>query len=115
MSTVNQLTGGVFADSEGNVLANGYLLFELNQDGFVNTNTQVCPGRVIKIPLDSGGNIVFSPAYSLWPNDVLIPSGSFYLVSAYTSKGELVWGPNSQSVLSSPSPFDVGNWIPGKV
>lgn len=115
MSTVNQISGGSFVDSEGNTLANGYLLFQLVTDETVNTSTQVCAGSTIKVPLDSSGNVVTSPTYSLWPNDVMTPSGSFYLVSAFTSKGQLVWGPNAQSVLSSPSPYNIGAWVPGKV
>ena len=115
MSTINQLTGGAFQDSEGNSLANGYLLFELNQDSTVNTNVQVCSGTTIKIPLDSNGNVVTSPTYSLWPNDVISPSGSFYTISAYAASGQKVWGPNPQSILSSPSPFNLGALIPGKI
>ncbi len=115
MSTVNQISGGAFQDNEGNPLVNGYLLFQLNHDETVNTNTQVCAGRIIKIPLDSSGNVVVSPSYSLWPNDVILPAGSFYFVSAYTASGQLVWGPSAQSVLSSPTPFDTGTWIPGKL
>ena len=115
MSSVNQIIGGSFQDSEGNLLASGYLLFELNQDGVVNTGTLICAGRVIKVPLDSSGNVVTSTTYSLWPNDVLLPSGSFYSVTAFTKNGERVWGPNPQSVLSTPSPFNISAWIPGKV
>jgi len=112
MSTVNQIIGGAFQDIEGNPLANGYLLFELSQDGTANTSTLVCAGRVIRVPLDANGNIKTSPTYSLWPNDVLTPSNSFYAVTAYTSSGVKVWGPNVQQVLSSPSPFNVGAWVP---
>jgi hypothetical protein len=42
-------------------------------------------------------------------------TGTFYMVSAYSASGTLVWGPNPQSILSLPSPFDIGAWIPGKV
>ena len=115
MSTVNQITGGAFQDSEGNPLANGYLIFELNQDEVVNTSTRVCSGKTIQVPLNSSGNAITSPSHSLWPNDVMIPAGSFYSVSAYSANGTLVWGPNAQSVLSSPSPFNLGAWIPGKI
>ena len=115
MSTVNSLTGGSFQDSDGNLLVKGYLLFELNQDGVVNTSTLICAGRTIRVPLDSSGNVVTSPVNNLWPNDVMTPSGSFYLVTAYTESGVKVWGPNPQSVLSSPSPFNVSAWVPGKV
>lgn len=114
MSTVNQITGGSFLDSEGNPLANGYLKFQLAQDTIVNSNTQICAGSIIKVPLDVNGNVVTSPVYSLWPNDVMTPSVTYYLVSAYTSNGQLVWGPSTQSVLSSPSPYNISVWVPGK-
>ena len=113
MSTVNQISGGLFQDNEGNPLANGYLLLELSQDCTVNTTTQVCSNCIIKVPLDVNGNVVVSPVYSLWPNDVLTPSGTFYFISAYTANGELVWGPNCNQILSSPSPFALGALIPG--
>jgi hypothetical protein len=115
MSTVNQISGGLFQDNEGNPLANGYLLLELSQDCTVNTTTQVCSNCIIKVPLDVNGNVVVSPVYSLWPNDVLTPSGTFYFISAYTVNGELVWGPNCNQILSSPSPFVLGALIPGDV
>ena len=115
MSTVNQIEGGAFTDSEGNPLSNGYLLFTLNQDGIVNTNTKVCSGSTIKVPLNSSGSVAASPVYSLWPNDVITPSGSFYTVTAYDSNGQLTWGPNSQSVLHAPSPFIISTWVPGKL
>lgn len=112
MAIVNQIIGGGFQDSEGNLLANGYLQLQLNQDETVNTSTLICSGLVITVPLDVNGNIVTSPAYSFWPNDLISPSGSFYTVTAFTQSGERVWGPNSQQILSSPSPFDVGAWVP---
>jgi hypothetical protein len=115
VDTVNQIIGGGFIDSLGNPLANGYLILSLSQDGIVNGTTQVCAGREIVVPLDSNGNVVTSPPYYLWPNDVITPSGTFYVVSAYTSKGQLVWGPNAQTVLKTPSPFDTTAWIVGDI
>jgi hypothetical protein len=112
MATTNQITGGAFQDTLGNLLANGYITLLLSDTAVVNTNTRICEGYEITIPLDSNGDIVTSPEYSVWPNDVLTPSTTFYTVSAYTENGELVWGPNYVQVLSSPSPFDVGVWIP---
>lgn len=112
MATINQLAGGAFQDSEGNLLANGFLLFQLSQDGIANGGTLVCAGHVIRVPLDANGNVQSSPSFSLWPNDVLTPSGSFYLVTAYTATGVKVWGPNAQQVLSSPSPYGLGLWVP---
>ena len=115
MSTKVQIIGGAFQDPAGNPLANGYLLFELSQDGLVNGSSQIAAGREIKVTLDANGNVVTSPAQYIWPNDVIIPINTFYTVSAYTSSGQLVWGPNSQQVLSSPSPFDITAWVPASV
>lgn len=115
MSTKNQLSGGGFQDALGNPLALGYLLFMLSQDAQVNGSTQIAAGFTVKIDLDSGGNITSSPAQSIWPNDVLSPAGTFYLVSAYSANGQLVWGPNAQQVLSSPSPYNIGVWVPSIV
>lgn len=115
MATKVQLTGGAFQDPEGNPLANGYLIMELSQDSIANSTDQICAGFKIKITLDSSGNVVTSPAQYVWPNDVLSPAGTFYMVSGYSAVGELVWGPNAQQVLSTPSPYDIGAWVPGTV
>jgi hypothetical protein len=115
MSTVNQIVGGAFQDADGNLLANGYLTFELSADGVANTSTLVCSGLIIQILLDMFGDVVTTTAQNLYPNDGLTPSGTFYIVTAYTATGERVWGPNCQSILSTPSPFNISAWIPGKV
>lgn len=112
MSTTNQVTGGNWRDISGDPLANGHLTLMLSQDATANTDTQICAGYEVTIPLDSSGNIVTSPAYDVWPNDVLTPSNTFYQVSAYSANGELVWGPAYVRVLSTPSPFLVGVWVP---
>jgi hypothetical protein len=109
---INQISGGAFQDSVGNVLANGYLVFRLNQDATVTTNPQICSDYEVTVPLDENGNVVLSPAYSFWPNDQLTPSNTFYTVTAYSASGQLVWGPSYNRVLSSPSPFDIGAWTP---
>lgn len=115
MSTTNQLSGGGFQDPLGNVLSFGFLIFSISQDAQVNSTTQIVGGYKVKILLDINGNVASSPAQSIWPNDVLSPSGTFYNVSAYNENGQLVWGPNPQQVLSTPSPFDVGAWVPTSV
>jgi len=115
MATKNQVSGGGFQDALGNVVANGYMLFSLSQDSQVNGSTQIAAGYTVKINLDSSGNIITSPAQYVWPNDVLTPNGTFYNVSVYSAVGQLVWGPNAQQVLSSPSPYNVGAWIPAAV
>lgn len=115
MSSVVQLSGGNFQDSEGNVLNEGYLLFELSQDAQANSTDQICAGRVIKILLDNSGNVQSSPAQSIWPNDALTPAGTFYIVRGYTAQGELVWGPNAQQVFSTPSPYNLNSWVPNYI
>lgn len=115
MATTNQLTGGGFQDITGNPLADGNLLLQLNQDATVNTVTAVVAGYQVEILLDSDGNVQTSPVQSVWPTDAMMPADSFYLVSAYSANGQLVWGPNAQQVLSTPSPFNVSAWVPGIV
>jgi hypothetical protein len=115
MATKNQIVGGGFQNAIGAPLANGYILFELSQDAQVNTTTQIAAGFTVNIPLDASGNVVTSPVQSVWPNDVLSPAGTFYNVSVYSANGQLVWGPNAQQVLSTPSPFVIGTWVPASV
>lgn len=113
MATKVQITGGGFQDAEGNPLAGGSLVFQLSQDSSVNNGTEIAAGIKISVLLDSGGNV--SGTVNIWPNDVISPANTFYNVTAYTANGQLVWGPNSQQVLSSPSPFNIGAWVPGSV
>lgn len=115
MSSPVQLTGGAFQDAVGNPLANGYLQFTLSQDAQVNSNTEVGSGIVTTITLDADGNVGTSPPQSVWPNDVLVPVDTFYTVSAFSQEGQLVWGPNAVQVFSSPSPYNIGAWVPGVV
>src|ERR1039458_2496446 len=113
MATIVQLTGGAFQDSMGNVLANGYLTFKLSSDEEVN-GSLICSGIEIRIQLDANGDIVTSPAQSVWGNDVLFPINSYYTVTGYTKPGQMAWGPNCQQVTGT-GPFDVGTWIPNQV
>jgi hypothetical protein len=112
--SVNQVIGGAFQDSVGNLLANGSLVFKLNQDATVTASptTQLCADYEITVPLNEYGGIVTSPTYSFWPNDQLTPSTTFYTVTAYSASGQLCWGPAYVKVLTTPSPFDVGVWVP---
>lgn len=110
-----QVIGGAFQDAQGNVLANGYLIFELSQDEQATGAAQIGSGRKVQINLNSSGSIDQSVAQFIWPNDLLAPVNSFYKVSGYNASGQLVWGPNNQQVISTPSPYDVTAWVPNKM
>lgn len=107
-----QLIGGSFQDITGNLLDSGYLIMELSSDVIVNTFTAVGSQFSVKILLDSSGNVSTSSVQSVWPNDALTPDNTAYIVSVYEATGQLVWGPFAVRVLSSPSPFNIGVWIP---
>ena len=111
MAAQIELTGGNFQDSEGNLLALGYIEMRLSQDGSVN-DSQVCSGIVITITLDSNGDC--DTGQYVWGNDALAPANSFYKVTVYSAEGQIVWGPNNQQVTGSGT-FDVGSWSPNQV
>jgi hypothetical protein len=113
-ATKVQLIGGHFQDSEGNVLVNGYLKMLLSQDETVPSVGNICSGIEITIQLDASGDVVTSPAQSVWGNDVLLPVNSYYKVTGYSAVGQPCWGPNIQQVIGGPT-FDVGTWIPNQV
>lgn len=115
MAISNQIIGGAFQDAAGNPLANGILVFELSQDEQSPIPGQIGASRKIQVSLDSTGNVPASPAVFVWANDSLNPLNSYYIVTAYSSVGQRVWGPQSQQVLSSPSPFNLSNWVPGSI
>lgn len=115
MATKVQLTGGAFQDAEGNVLALGKLIMRLSADGSVSGTGQISSGVEITINLDVSGNVVASPAQSVWGNDQLLPVNSYYTVTGYNAKGQRCWGPNNQMVNGSGGSFDVGTWIPNTV
>jgi hypothetical protein len=114
MSAPNILIGGGFSDILGNPLAFGYLTFELSDSAVVNTTTQIVAGKTTRINLDADGNVAGSgpTVQVMWSNDDMTPDTTYYTVSAYSAQGQLVWGPNYVQVLSDPSPFDIGAWIP---
>jgi hypothetical protein len=106
------LTGGTFQDPAGNPIANGTLVLELSQNAIViGTPIEICSGSKILIQLDANGNAV--TGQTAWPNDILTPAKTFYFASVYTANGQLVWGPNAQSILSTFTTFNLGSWIPG--
>jgi hypothetical protein len=112
MAGKTQIQGGAFQDFEGNPLANGFLTMQLSHDSQETVDPgEVVAGYPLRIPLDANGNI--AGAVFVWPNDQLTPAGSSYLVNTYRANGTQA-GLNQQNYLipSSPSPFNVGTWIP---
>jgi hypothetical protein len=134
----NQLIGGGFRDVFQNRLVNGFLVLTLIEGTFSYTNptthptdgylfenagstpstfplADICGGISIKVPLDQNGNVSTATQILIYTNDTLFPFGSYYMVACYSSRGELVWGPNAQTILSSPVPFDCGAWVPNEI
>lgn len=88
------LVGGAFQDSSGNPLAAGWLEWKLSHDSNIcilgsTSGSQVTAGIPVKIFLDQNGNV--GPGQTIWPNDQLTPSGSYYTVKAFNSQGLEVW------------------------
>ena len=115
VATKVQLTGGGFQDSEGNLLVDGYLEMKLSQDGRIVGVGNIAAGITIRIQLDSNGDVVASPAQSVWGNDQMLPINSYYRVTGFTAEGQPAWGPNNQQVFGSGGTFDLDTWIPNKV
>lgn len=112
MAGKNRISGGHFQDSEGVPLANGYITMELCTDAQATSGpSQVVGGLVLKINLDNNGNV--ADTIHVWPNDTLNPPNSCYLVDAFKQDGTRAWKtPQYQSVLSTPSPYDISVWVP---
>ncbi len=109
-----QLIGGAFQDSEGNVLVNGYLTLRLSNDASISGVGNICSGVEITIQLDADGNVIASPAQSVWGNDNLLPVNTYYRVTGFTKAGQPAWGPNNQQIEGSGT-FDLGTWVPNSV
>ena len=107
----NTITGGGFIDPEGNPLSNGYLTLELSVDCQTPDPAQLFAGIKLKVSLDASGNV--AGTVLIWPNDLLTPTGSYYIVNAHRADGVKVWAkPHNLQILSSPSPFNIGAWVP---
>lgn len=107
-----QIINGRFQDAEGNPLASGYITMELCTDAQETSGpSQIVGGLILKIPLDNNGNV--ADTTMVWPNDVLNPPNSCYLVDAFKQNGTRAWkAPQYQMVLSNPSPYDISVWVP---
>ncbi len=103
-----QVINGGFQDALGNPLDSGYLTFRLNTDASTGTN-QVSAGIIVRVELDASGNV--RDSVSFWPNDQLSPSGTVYILAAYTSRGQLAWR-EQFSLPSGMSSFDLNTIVP---
>ena len=115
-ATKTVLTGGGFQDGEGNPLSLGYLKMKLNQDASVSGVGNICSGIEITIQLDVNGNVVASPAQSVWANTggILSPLNTYYKVTGYTQEGQRAWGANNQQVAAGAT-FNLSSWVPNSV
>lgn len=106
--TARQITGGNFQDPSGSPLNAGYVTFQLTTDGLISGN-QISAGVIVKATLDSNGSI--SGLFYLWPNNLMSPSTTKYIVKAFSNSGELSF--ESENVVpSGAGSFDIGTWIP---
>lgn len=107
------LVGGGFQDSEGNPASNGYLIARLSAPAVdISTGATVICTNEVKYKLDMVGNVSVTPVQSIWSCDQMevLPSIAGYIelyydLRTYTSRGQLVWGPNAL-VLSAATQFD---------
>lgn len=109
MAAKTQIINGSFQDSQGSTLNNGFLVFVLSQDGNINTSPyhQIVGGVGVRVPLDNNGNVAGS--VYLWTNDLISPSGTYYIVDAYDNSGLPVWDAPQYWTLTSGSPIDLGS------
>ena len=112
-----QITGGPFEDASGAPLANGYLVFQLQHDAAILNFAQIMGNMAVHIPLDNNGyiqgTVSGTPIY-MWPNDLMTPLGTNYIVWAYDANNRLAWdNPQVQQILQSPNPYNINAWTPG--
>jgi len=109
-----QLEGGNFQNASGAVIAGGKLLLTISHDeSYASGPSQIVGGQKFTVTLDNNGNIPVSPAFKVYDNADLLPSGSFYIVRLFDSTGAEVWAsPQYWTLLASPNPIDVGTIVP---
>ena len=126
MGELIAIYGGAFQSVDGDPVANGILVMQMIPDNTFNEGSptqlnELCGNIVYSFSLDSNGDVpLTSPATSfVYSNDSMNNIYSYYRCSVYTSKGQLVWGPNNQQVLYYTSPvetsFNLSGWIPNQL
>lgn len=80
---------GTWQNVDGNPLANGYLLMHITDDAQIPTVGQISSLIKFKVTLDANGSILGT--VNIWPNNVLNPATTQYVVQAYSAAGQFVW------------------------
>jgi hypothetical protein len=78
-----------FQSAAGNPLAGGRVQIRLTQDASLGVpgGPSVSCLRTTILTLSGTGSVTFS----IWPNDVFLPTGSAYFVTAYSAAGQVSW------------------------
>ena len=98
MSSRKSFPYTTFTTSTGDPLSGGYILIYLSDDAKAPDGL-ICRGMTLQVSLDINGVVVYTP--QVWPNDVISPSGTYYVVSAYSASGALTLGPEKVQVTST--------------
>lgn len=99
---------GTWQDGAGVAIAYGTLSLKLNQDAVVTGTSQISP-RNIAFTLTNTGAIAAST--TIWANDELSPTGTFYALTVMDSGGGVVYGPEYFSIAGA-SPINLNNLVP---
>jgi len=80
----------VFYAPSGAPLAYGYVYISLTDDA-LSPDGQICGNLPLKVALDGTGTMIVVP--QVYPCVSLLPDDVLYSLTAYTSAGEMVSGP----------------------
>lgn len=79
----------VFVKPDGTPVSNGRAELVLSKDVNNGSNGCVCASKVVTVQLDDTG--AMNPVPNVWPNDGVQPNDTVYILSVYTSDGQLVF------------------------
>lgn len=71
-------------------ISNGTVQIRINVDS-QSPGGLICANIPTIVSLDADGAFIGTPVF--WPNGDLLPDGTYYIVVAFSSVGELVCGP----------------------
>ena len=103
------ISNGSFQDGEGNSLAGGQLILQLNTDAVVVGTGQIISQLPVAITLDSSGN---APSTSIWFNDQLSPSGTVYIARLFSADGQAVWAAAQNWSFTGSSAINLDTMLP---